>query len=176
MLLTAVVWKNRLRKASIHKEDRGFLQLYSNKGRECSRAHCSSILPLEISEGQPPFLLNSWLHVALFLSPLADVPGRYNLPKLPTTYSLFNLSFYPEVLTFRLVQTHLSVSGDNLLLELSRDTKPHFKDANTYTFTHGIVCKEIPIHFPYCNEQGLFAGLLLCCFFGCETEMRLYFV
>lgn len=54
---------------------------------------------------QCPFILNSRPHVGFFLPPLAEAPGRYSLPELPTPYPSSNLLFYPKVPKFRLVQT-----------------------------------------------------------------------
>lgn len=42
-------------------------------------------ISLEVSQ-DTAFSLNSQPHFALFLSPLAELLGRYNLPELPTTY------------------------------------------------------------------------------------------
>lgn len=54
----------------------------------------------------------------------------------------------------------LSASGVNLLLEVNRDIKLHFKEVYTHTCTHGIVFKDIVTHLPYHSEQGLFTALL----------------
>lgn len=113
---TAVVWKNTPRKLSVHKRGREVLQLCWNKGRESTGAHSCRVFSLEIVEGTASLLLNS----PAACCPL-PAPGKYRLPKLPTTYSPLNLSFYPKVPKFRLVLTHLSISGVNLLLEVSRD-------------------------------------------------------
>lgn len=34
------------------------------------------------------------------------------------------------------------VSVTNLWLEVRKDIKTHFKDVNTHSFTHGIICKD----------------------------------
>lgn len=88
------------------------MKLYSNKERESTGAHVCRVFSLEVLEDTASIILNSWQHVALFLSPLAEVLG--SLPKPPTTYSPLNLSFYPKLQKFRLVQTHLAVSGAKL--------------------------------------------------------------
>ena len=54
---------------------------------------------------QPPLILNTGLHVALFLSSLAEALGRYSLPKPPPPCPPLNLAFPPELQEFSLVQT-----------------------------------------------------------------------
>lgn len=50
---------------------------------------------LGVSAGAAPFYSNSQPHVALFLSLLAGLQGRYSLPGPPTTYSHLELSVLP---------------------------------------------------------------------------------
>lgn len=78
---------------------------------------------------QPHFIPNSWPHVALFLSPQPSEPL--------TTCPLLNLlSFYLQVQKLRLVQEPGPLgSAANLLPKVTRDTKTHFEDVNTRTFT-----------------------------------------
>lgn len=66
----------------VQKGERGVLQFYLNKGREAM-----GFSQLRFQRTQHPFTLKSQLHVALSLSPLAKVLGRYSLPELPNPYS-----------------------------------------------------------------------------------------
>lgn len=53
------------------------LQLYFNKGRESTGYVAVGFSLSRFQRAQHPFILNSQPHVVLFLSPLAEVPGRY---------------------------------------------------------------------------------------------------
>lgn len=77
-------------------------QLYLNNGRESSGPYPHGVSLLMFQRTQPPLILNSGSHVALFLSPLAEELGMYSLPEPPTTYAPLEHSILPqhsEVLT-----------------------------------------------------------------------------
>lgn len=60
------VWKITLRKASVHKADRGVLQLCLNKGGVSTEAHGREVFSLGVSEGAASFYAK--LHHSLLLS------------------------------------------------------------------------------------------------------------
>lgn len=69
---------------------------------EATGVHVHGVFSLEVPEGAASFYPKSRPHVAVFLSPLAEVLGGY---KPPATYSPLELLFYPKIHEFSLVQT-----------------------------------------------------------------------
>lgn len=96
------------------KETEESCNFIRTKGESPPRHTPAGLSLSRFQRAQPPFILSSRPHVALFLSPLAEVLGKCSLPEPPTPYPPLNLSFYPKVQKSRLVKTHFSVSGAKL--------------------------------------------------------------
>lgn len=99
--------------------------------------------------------------VALFLSPLAEIPGRRTLPDPPAARSLSHFYFSPgsevQPRADPGVFEKPSCQGPatNELPEVSRDIRTHFRDVNTQTFTHQIICisKHLSSHNRSAHER-----------------------
>lgn len=85
------MWKITLPKACVHKGDRGALQKPTLfKEWESPLGH-TPVGSLELLEDTASFYPKLLLPVALLLSPLAEVLGRYSLPNSITTYLPYNI-------------------------------------------------------------------------------------